>query len=73
MDSYITWNQLMIQILNNLTLDYTLQLTLVERRVGDADEPLMIEEDREELDLRYESLNMETSSNEEDNVLEEQA
>jgi hypothetical protein len=63
----------MIHILNNLTSDYALQLKLVERRVGDADKPLTVEEVREELDLRYESLNMKTSSNEEGEVLEEQA
>jgi hypothetical protein len=59
--------------LNNLTSDYALQLTLVKIRVGDADEPLTVKEVREELNLRYESLNMKTSSNEEGEVLEKQA
>jgi hypothetical protein len=63
----------MINILNNLTSDYALQLTLVKIRVGDADEPLTVKEVREELNLRYESLNMKTSSNEEGEVLEKQA
>jgi hypothetical protein len=40
MGSCITENQFMIHILNNLTLDNDLQLTFMERRVGDADKPL---------------------------------
>jgi hypothetical protein len=63
----------MIHILNKLTSDYALQLTPVERRVGDADEPLTVEEVRGELNLRHKSLNMKASCNEEGEVLEEQA
>jgi hypothetical protein len=48
MGSCITDNQFMIQILNNLTSDYDLQLALMERRVGDADKPLTVEEVRRE-------------------------
>jgi hypothetical protein len=73
MGSCITANQLMIHILNNLTLDYDLQLTLMERRVGDADKPLTVEEVRGDLNLKFERLNMNTSRNEEGEVLEEQA
>jgi hypothetical protein len=73
MGSCITENQFMIHILNNLTSDYNLQLALMERRVGNADKPLTVEEVRGELNLRFERLNMKTSSNEEDEVLEEQA
>jgi hypothetical protein len=65
MGSCITENQFMIHILNNLTSDYDLQLTLMERRVGDADKPLTVEEVRGELNLRFERLNMKTSRNEE--------
>jgi hypothetical protein len=73
MGSCITENQFMIHILNNLTSDYDLQLALMERRVGDADKPLIVEEVRGELNLRFERLNMKTSRNKEGEVLEEQA
>jgi hypothetical protein len=73
MGSCITENQFMIHTLNNLTSDYDLQLALMERRVGDADKPLTVEEFRGEINLRFERLNMKTSTNEESEVLEEQA
>jgi hypothetical protein len=63
----------MIHILNNLTSDNDLQFALMERRVGDADKLLTIEEVRGELNLRFERLNMKPSRNEEGEVLEEQA
>jgi hypothetical protein len=63
----------MTHLLNNLTSDYDLQLALMERRVGDADKPLIVEEDKGKLNLRFEKLNMKTSRNEEVEVLEEQA
>jgi hypothetical protein len=59
--------------LNNLTSDYELQLALMERRVGDDEKPLTIEEIREELSLRFETMNMKSSSNKEDEGLEENA
>jgi hypothetical protein len=54
MGSCITENQFIIHILNNLTSDYDLQLALMERRVGDADRTLTVDEVREELNLRFE-------------------
>jgi hypothetical protein len=36
----------------------------MERRVGDADKPLNIEEVRGKLNLRFQRLNMKTSNNE---------
>jgi hypothetical protein len=51
MGSCITENKFMTHILNNLTSDYDLQLTLMERRVGDSDKPLTFEEVRGELNL----------------------
>jgi hypothetical protein len=71
--SFITDNQFMIHILNSLTSDYDLQLSLMHKRVGGADKPLTVEEVRGELNLRFERLNMKTSINEEGEVLEEQA
>jgi hypothetical protein len=73
MVSCITVNQFMIHILNNLTSDYDLQLSLMERRLGDADKPLTVEEVRGESNLRFKWLNMKTSRNEEGEVLEEHA
>jgi hypothetical protein len=73
MGSCITENQFMIHILNNLTSDYDLQFALMERRVGDADKPLTVEEVRGELNLRFERMNMKTSRDEEGEVLEEKA
>jgi hypothetical protein len=73
MGSFISENQFMIHILNNLTSYYDLQLALMKRRVGDTDKPLTVEEVRGELNLRFESLNMKTSRNEEGEALEEQA
>jgi hypothetical protein len=71
MGSFMTENQFMIHVLNNLTSDYDLQLALMERRVGDADEPITIEEIRGELNLKFERLNMKSSRNEEGEVLKE--
>jgi hypothetical protein len=34
----------MIHVLNNLTSDYDLQLALMEKRLGDRDNPLTVEE-----------------------------
>jgi hypothetical protein len=73
MGSCITENQFMIHVLNKLTSDYDLQIALMERRVGDTDRPLTVDEVRGELNLRFERLNMKTSRNEEGEVLEEEA
>jgi hypothetical protein len=73
MGSYTAYNQFMIHILNNPTSDYDLQLTLMERRFGDADKPLTAEVMRGELNLRFERLNMKTSRNEEGKVSKEQS
>jgi Zinc knuckle len=63
----------MIHILNNFTLDYELQLAMMERRVGGIEKPLTVEEIRGELSLRYERLNMKSSNNPEGEVLEQNA
>jgi hypothetical protein len=73
MGSFLTENQFMIHILNNLTSDYDLQFALMERRVADADKPLIVEEVRGELNLRFERLKIKTSRNEEGEALEEKA
>jgi hypothetical protein len=70
MRSCIIDNQFMIHLLNNITSDYDLQLALMKRRVGDSDKPLTVEEVRGEFNLILERLNMKTSRNEEDEILE---
>jgi gag-polypeptide of LTR copia-type/Zinc knuckle len=70
MQSSISENQFMIHILNNLTSDYELQLAMMERRVGDSERPLTVEEIRGELSLRFERLNISKAGGE---VLEEHA
>jgi hypothetical protein len=57
MGSTISDNQFMIHVLNNVTTDYDLQLALMEKRVGDSDKPLSIEEIKAELSLCFEILN----------------
>jgi gag-polypeptide of LTR copia-type len=73
MGSSMSDNQFMIHILNNLTSDYELQLALMERRIGDKEKPLTVDEIRDELNLCFERLSMKSASNNESDVLEEQA
>jgi hypothetical protein len=70
MYSSISENQFMIHILNNFTLDYELQLAMMERRVGDVERTLTVEEIRGELSLHFERLNISKAEGE---VLEEHA
>ena len=72
MGSGISERQFMIHVLNNLTPDYDLQLALLERRIGDIERPLTIDEIRAELSLRFERLNR-SSSNDQSEALEEMA
>jgi hypothetical protein len=65
MGSCITENRFMILILNNLILDFDLQIALMERGVGDADKLLMIKKIRGELNTCFERLKMKSKSNEE--------
>jgi hypothetical protein len=73
MDSSILDNQFMIHVLNNPTSDYELQLALIEKRVGDAEKPLTVEEIKAEWSLFLVRLNMNTIGNKENEVLEEHA
>jgi hypothetical protein len=71
MGSSILDNQFMIHMLNNLTSDYELQFALMEKRVGDTEKPLTIEEIKAELILCFERLDMYSNGNKEGGVLEE--
>jgi hypothetical protein len=59
--SSITDNQFMIHILNNMTLDYDLQLALMEKHINDKLNPLTVDEIRDDLNLRFERLNMKSN------------
>jgi hypothetical protein len=56
MDSRISENKFMINVLNNLITDYNLQLDLLEKRIRDKDKALTVEGIRAELSLRFERL-----------------
>jgi hypothetical protein len=73
MGSSISENQFMIHVLNNIPTEYDLQLSLLEKRIGDKDKPLTVEEIRADLSLCFERLNMKSKKNEENEELEEYA
>jgi hypothetical protein len=52
MGSNMTDEQFLIQVLNSLTSDYELQMTLMEKRTGNKENPLTIDELKEDLNLR---------------------
>jgi hypothetical protein len=47
----MTDDQFIVQVLNSLTSDYELQMLLLEKQIGNKDNPLSIEELKEELNL----------------------
>jgi hypothetical protein len=57
--------------LNNFTSDYDQQLALMERRVGDVETPLTVEEIKSELGLCFERLNSSGNGNEVNGTVEE--
>ena len=73
MGSAMTDDQLIIHVLNNLKIDYELQMVLLEKRIGNKDNPLDVDELREELNLRFERLSTQNESNNESKANEEQA
>jgi hypothetical protein len=56
--SRITDNQFMIHILRDMTLDYNLQIAIMEKSINNKVNPLRIAGIRDNLNLRFESLNM---------------
>jgi hypothetical protein len=58
----MTDDQFMVQVLNSLTNDYELRMLLLEKRIGSKENPLTIDELKEELILRYERLLMKTET-----------
>jgi hypothetical protein len=73
MGSTISENQFMIHVLNNLTSDYDLQLALMERKVGDTEKPLTVQEIRSELGLCVKSLNLSANGSQESGIVGEHA
>jgi hypothetical protein len=55
--SSISDNQFILNILNNMTDDYDLQLAMMEKQVTDKSNPLTIDKIRDNLNLRFERLN----------------
>ncbi len=58
MNSTITDDQFNMHALNTLPDDYVRQVESLEKRIGDKDNPLTIEDVREELELRFERMNL---------------
>jgi hypothetical protein len=54
----MTDSQFMVQMLDSLTNDYESQMILMEKRIGNKQNPLTIDEIREELSLRYDRLSL---------------
>jgi hypothetical protein len=73
MGSSVSENHFMTHVLNNLPMDYKLQLALLEKRIGDKDKTLTIEDIRAELSLRFEKLSMKYAKIEDNEKLEEHA
>jgi Reverse transcriptase (RNA-dependent DNA polymerase)/gag-polypeptide of LTR copia-type/Zinc knuckle len=63
--SSISNNQFIIHILNNMTDDYELQLAMMEKRLNDKINLLTVDEIRDDLNLRFERLNIKTNENNE--------
>jgi hypothetical protein len=53
MGSLMTDDQFIVQVLNILKNDYKRQMLLLEKRIGSKENPLTIDELKEELSLRY--------------------
>jgi hypothetical protein len=73
MVSFMTDDQFMIQVLNSLTNDYKLQMLLLEKWIGSKENPLNIDESKEDLSLRYERLLMKTETAKINDLGEEKA
>jgi hypothetical protein len=70
MGSGISERLFMIHVLTNLTSDYDLQVALLERRIGDVEQPLTVSEIRAELSLRSERINNNSNKDNGDNAEE---
>jgi Zinc knuckle len=73
MGSNMTDEQFLIQVLNSLTGDYKLQMTLMERHIGIKENLLSIDELEKDLNMRYKRLSSKSESTRNDNYGEEKA
>ena len=67
MNSPISESDFLIHLLNELTEEYVIEVSLLEKRLGNKDEPLTIDEVWEDLSLRYEKINKKDDKDEEVN------
>jgi hypothetical protein len=65
--------QFHIQVLNSLTGDYKLQMTLMEKCIGNKENLLSIDDLKEDLNLRYERLTSKSESIRNDDYGKEKA
>ena len=65
--------RLLVQVLNSLTGDYELQMILMEKRIGNKENPLSIDELKEDLNLRFERLSTKSESTRNEDFGEEKA
>ena len=63
--------QHMIQLLSSLTSDYKLQMFLMENRFGNKENPFTIDEQREEVSLRFKRLSLKYESSNESDLTKE--
>jgi hypothetical protein len=61
--SSISENQFILHILNNITANHNLQLSMMEKRINDKINPLKVDEIRDDLNLRFERLNEKKDDN----------
>jgi gag-polypeptide of LTR copia-type len=73
MGSNMTDEQFLIQVLNSLSGDYKLQMTLMEKCIGNKENPLSTDELKEDLNLRYERFSSKSESTRNDDYGEEKA
>jgi gag-polypeptide of LTR copia-type len=73
MSSNMTDEQYLIKVLNSLTGDCELQMTLMEKRIGYKENLFTINGLKEDLNLRYERLSSKTGSTRNDDYGEEKA
>jgi hypothetical protein len=63
MGSCMAADQFNVQVLNNLTCEYKLQMLLLEMQIGSKDNPLSIEDLKEELNLQFKRLSTKQNDN----------
>jgi gag-polypeptide of LTR copia-type len=73
MGSNMTDEQFLIQVLNKLTGDYELQMTRMEKGIGNKENQLSIDALKEDLNLRYERLSSKSESTRNDDYGQEKA